>query len=352
MNKVLKTKLFIFSVVIFFITSSAQGDEIPTQKLCDISPVKQYHVKGVEGMIYHWEVEGGVIVSDNIHKDTILIQWNGLGDHNLSVYGEYEGCFTNKKQLLVELKNPPIVNLGPDVELCQGERFTFEVDTGYASVMWQDSSLGLWYTSNKTEKVWVKVSNNFGCEASDTANVLVHNLPILDLGKDTMLCGDSKLVLTAFNNANISPIYRWSINDAYGYPISLPQIEVDASNPGSYWVSVTDVNNCTNIDTINIIACDIKIEKNGIPTVFTPNGDGKNDYWKLDALTVAYPNAIVEVYDRWGRMVFRSKRGYPEPWNGRDKATGRPLPMNNYFYIIYPNKKGESVITGTVTIAR
>jgi gliding motility-associated-like protein len=303
-------------------------------------------------MIFHWEVIGGILVSEDKHNDTIRVQWNGIGDHRLSVYGEYQGCFTNRKELVVRLKNPPIVNLGPDVEMCQGESYTFEVDTGYTSVTWHDGSKGLWYTAKSTEDVWVKVTNRIGCEATDTAKVLVHSLPPVNLGPDTMLCGDAKILLTAYNDLNAGSVYQWSINDAYGYPVTTPDVTISADEPGMYWVKVTDVNNCSNYDTINIIACDKRIEKDGIPTVFTPNGDGKNDVWKLDALTQAYPNSIVEVYDRWGRLVFRSERGYPEPWNGRDRITGRPLPMNNYFYIIYPNKKGESVITGTVTIAR
>ncbi|MGC8825144.1 MAG: gliding motility-associated C-terminal domain-containing protein [Bacteroidales bacterium] len=322
------------------------------QEACAVSPVLEYHVAGIAGMKFHWEVVGGIIVSEDKYNDTIRVQWNGVGEYHLSVYGEYQGCFTDKRELVVRLKNPPIVNLGPDVEMCQGQRYTFEVDTGYASVEWQDGSKGLWYTADRAGDVWVKVKNTVGCEATDTAKVIVHDLPPVYLGPDSMLCGNAQITLNAYNDAQLAPVFEWNVTDAYGYPINSAQLTVTADNPGQYWVKVTDANNCSNYDTITIEPCNIVITKNGIPTVFTPNGDGKNDFWRLDALTIAYPNSVVEVYDRWGRRVFRSERGYPHPWDGRDKTTGRLLPMNNYFYIIYPNRKGEDVITGTVTIAR
>lgn len=322
------------------------------QEACVASTVMEYHVKGAPGMKFYWEVLGGIVVSEDIYNDTIRVQWNGIGEHRLSVYGEYEGCFTDKRDLVVRLGNPLKVSLGDDVEMCQGQRYTFSVDSGYASVTWLDGSTGLWYTADRAGDVWVKVTNSLGCEATDTAKVVVYDLPPVNLGPDTMLCGNARLTLTAYNDAQLAPVFQWSITDEYGYPLSSPDITVTADAPGIYWVKVTDANNCANYDTIVVKECNIKITRESIPTVFTPNGDGKNDTWRLDSVTRACPNVIVEVYDRWGRQVFRSERGYPEPWNGRDKTTGRLLPMSSYFYIIYPNKRGEDVITGTVTIAR
>ncbi len=344
----MRTKAYIIAFILLLAVQKTYSDT-RTQQICAVSPLVQYTIDGPEGMIFHWQVEGGVITSDNPKNDTIWVRWNGIGAHRISVYGEYEGCFTDKRDLNVDIKNPPIVTLGPDVHLCEGEKHTFEVDE-YASILWHDQSVGRWFTTGSSGQVWVRVTNSFGCSASDTANVIVHPLPFVDLGKDTMLCDNIKLTLDAYNPQNNNVVYEWNVTDAFGVQITEPAIQV--SSPGSYWVKVTDINNCSNYDTLMVKECNIKIRKEGIPTVFTPNGDGKNDVWKLDELQIAYPNAVVEVYDRWGRLVFKSDKGYPEPWDGKDKATRKDLPMNNYFYIIYPNKKGEDPITGTVSIAR
>jgi gliding motility-associated-like protein len=91
-----------------------------------------------------------------------------------------------------------------------------------------------------------------------------------------------------------------------------------------------------------------------IPNAFTPNGDGFNDYWVIGnrvtgTLGEFYPWAVVEVYNRAGELVYRSREGYPDPWDGR--SNGHRLPMDSYFYVIFLNN-GQPPVTGHVTIIR
>ncbi len=86
-----------------------------------------------------------------------------------------------------------------------------------------------------------------------------------------------------------------------------------------------------------------------IPSAFTPNGDGINDKWVIE-MTMLYPAAEVEIFDRWGTRVFFSK-GYDESqyWDGT--FNGSELTMDSYYYIINL-KNGAPRISGTVTIIR
>ncbi len=69
-----------------------------------------------------------------------------------------------------------------------------------------------------------------------------------------------------------------------------------------------------------------------IPTnVFTPNGDGHNDYFSLINLD-DYPNPTVKIYNRWGKLVYENE-SYQNDWDGGD------LPDGTYFYIVLPNNK-------------
>jgi gliding motility-associated-like protein len=80
---------------------------------------------------------------------------------------------------------------------------------------------------------------------------------------------------------------------------------------------------------------------------FSPNGDGINDYWRLDFLR-DYPNATIQVMNRLGHVVF-SSIGYNQPWDGRYK--GEILPVGTYYYIINL-KNGMPPIIGSITIIR
>jgi len=65
-------------------------------------------------------------------------------------------------------------------------------------------------------------------------------------------------------------------------------------------------------------------------------------------LDMFYPDCTIEVYDRWGVMIFKSK-GYSKPWDGRHN--GYSLPANSYHYIIDFNNGGR-ISSGQITIIK
>ena len=82
-----------------------------------------------------------------------------------------------------------------------------------------------------------------------------------------------------------------------------------------------------------------------IPNVFTPNGDGINDYWRAELVN---PDCFgdVQVYNRWGEVVYEANvRG--EGWDGR--VGGEDAPEGVYVYIL---KIGKIEKVGTITLVR
>ncbi|HXP52351.1 MAG TPA: gliding motility-associated C-terminal domain-containing protein, partial [Bacteroidia bacterium] len=87
-----------------------------------------------------------------------------------------------------------------------------------------------------------------------------------------------------------------------------------------------------------------------IPNAISPNGDGKNDVWRLDFIRSFYPNALVEIFNRWGEKVF-SNVGYNTQWDGT--YNGHPLPIAAYYYIITLNDpKYPDPFKGSVLLLR
>ncbi len=141
-------------------------------------------------------------------------------------------------------------------------------------------------------------------------------------------------------------------------PLTTQTITIDKTYGGdlvSVTVTVAELPSnidCSNSDTIRIIKCDTVFSKAAVPTAFTPNGDGYDDNWKIPGLNDQYKHAIVQVYDRWGRLVYQSTAGYPDPgWDGRD-ANGKYAPMDNYYYIINFNQNNIPSVVGSITIIR
>src|SRR5690606_26445105 len=101
---------------------------------------------------------------------------------------------------------------------------------------------------------------------------------------------------------------------------------------GVYQVMIVDANGCQQIAQIDMEFIDIKI-----PNVFTPNGDGENDYWPPSNYGVYYPNLITKIYDRYGRVVAELRKG--TTWDGR--YNGTELPTGDYWYVMKLNEPGD-----------
>jgi gliding motility-associated-like protein len=114
--------------------------------------------------------------------------------------------------------------------------------------------------------------------------------------------------------------------------------------PGTYTIEVYDQHNCLKTDTFTVNPS--IIDCINPPTAFTPDNDGINDTWVLDNIN-NYPNAIVQVYNKWGNLLYETTNGSYTPWDGYYE--GRRLPSATYYYIINLNN-GDAPYTGPVTI--
>ncbi len=88
---------------------------------------------------------------------------------------------------------------------------------------------------------YVTVTSANGCVSSDTLNLLLYPLPLVDLGNDTLMCDGSLLTLDVTSSGTS---YLWQDGSVNGiFTVSIP---------GLYWANVTDTNSCSEIDSINV----------------------------------------------------------------------------------------------------
>jgi gliding motility-associated-like protein len=145
--------------------------------------------------------------------------------------------------------------------------------------------------------------------------IFIKTPPVVELGNDTSLCEGQVMALDA---SLVNATYLWQ--DASTEPIYL------ATTTGYFYVDISQ-NNCHSFSDINLYACDPLID---MPNVFTPNGDGKNDFF-VPVFHQDIEMATMTIYDRWGKVMAENINAL-NGWNGNNN--GKHCSDGNYFYIL------------------
>ena len=180
---------------------------------------------------------------------------------------------------------------------------------------------------------------------SDTArfDVTIAPNPLVNLASEIRRFGDEVIVIE-LGNENPSYTYLWNPGTDLDDSTKSEPTTLTEENR-TYTLLVTDTNGCTFTDSILVVySPDIEV-----PSGFTPNSDGNNDVWNIQLLE-KYPNASVQIYNRWGQLLYEQPNGYSVPWDG--KYEGKELPIGTYYYIIDLKDSEAKPLTGPITIIR
>jgi len=313
-----------------------------TENACVNGPLYRYVASGSAGSLFSWSITNGTIVND--YNDTIYVDWGSqevTGKLELTE-SSVEGCVSVPVVLEVEVDGPDL-DLGDDIGTCEGESITIDPEGDFISYLWNDASTASDYTTDQEGWVSLEVTDIYGCKAADSIFVSVHELPEVDLGPDTTVCGDAGVVLDAGNDG---VFYTWSTGEFS------QEITIFMGGPEVVWVEVENEYGCVNSDTLLAKGCSFDFYFRDIPTAITPSdGNGLNDYWEIDKLA-SFSQAVVEIFDRWGTLVWRSEPGYSNPWDGRNMK-GNEMPMDSYHFVIQLNTgAGKDAVTGIITVIR
>ncbi|MBC7723050.1 MAG: gliding motility-associated C-terminal domain-containing protein, partial [Pedobacter sp.] len=180
----------------------------------------------------------------------------------------------------------------------------------------------------------IKDANN----CPDTARAtLVYkpNALTVNLGKDTAVCPGEIVVL----NPGTYPIYTWQ--DQSHNPT------FNALATGNYYVTVADKNGCTATDSVFVtVNCDDVF----FPTAFTPDGNGRNDYFGPLGNLAIVTDYTFQVFNRYGEIVFATNDAYKK-WNG--KANGNLQTGVFVWYANYSIRTRKNLFQkGTVLIVK
>ena len=222
---------------------------------------------------------------------------------------------------------------GADTSICFGTSAQLRA-TGGSSYAWGPASfLTSRLISNPVSvkptsdiSYTVTVSDTLGCPKAVAASIRILVVKVnANAGpRDTAVVVGQPLQL----NATGGTVYLWGTsqwlsNSRIASPVSLPQDNI------KYTVKVSNEFGCFDADSINV-----KVYKVApgiyVPTAFTPNGDGSNDFFRAISLGLKSLD-VFRIYNRWGQILFNDTSTESNGWDGSYKGN-RQEPATYVWY--------------------
>jgi gliding motility-associated-like protein len=239
---------------------------------------------------------------------------------------------------VLSVNEKPSPDLGPDKDLC-GNTLIRATPGAFSRYRWQDGSTNNTLLIHTTGIFWVTVTNTANCVGTDSLKInAILQAPVNFLKPLDSVCSLDKLQIESLKDYTG---YLWSTGGTE------KSIRVD--KPGNYWLTVTDANGCKARDTITVVAKECLTDVY-FPTGFTPNGDGKNDYFRA-LVPLSIQSFRLEVYHRDGHLVFQTTDP-DKKWDGTYKGVIYASQTFVWQCFYQLKDKPAAYKKGTVTLVR
>jgi gliding motility-associated-like protein len=180
---------------------------------------------------------------------------------------------------------------------------------------------------------------------SNTIALVVNPLPLFSLSPaDTIVTGGVSVQLRA-NVPGTGFSYTWNPADKLQPSTTLNPVTLPMQATTVFQLSVTSAGGCSSVKEA-IIKVNNQLY---MPAAFTPNGDGKNDLFRIPP-TVSFQLEAFTIFDRWGNKVFNTS-DISKGWNGT--YMGKPLRSSSFIFLITgKDNKGIVKQKGSVLLIR
>ena len=265
---------------------------------------------GAPGLAYLWST------GDTTQQITV----SASGIYSL-IATDQIGCQA-EDTLAVTFTSPPVIDLGPDTNLCDQAIFGLDADP-----------LGLylgatfaWSNGETTPAILVSESGDYevvveygqGCIGRDSIDIRLQFTPQVELGPDTFVCSNSAFALNADPQDQYPEAgFTWNTGEE-GSELLIP-------TTGTYRVTVE--NECGTAQDSIYIEINQGAPRIFIPNAFTPNRDGLNETFL--PVSIHMEDYTLTIFDRWGKVLFES-RDPSTGWDGTFR--GKPLPEGIFVY--------------------
>jgi len=249
------------------------------------------------------------------------------------------GCSSGESESVIIMNfEIPVLKITDPAPVCTPEtvdlsdpEITKGSTPGLFYTFWRDPEGAIVYDTPATAGAgtyFIKGTNQAGYFDIKPVIVVVKKKPIAYAGPDQLLEYEFETTLAADIGENETGL--WSLLSGSGEftDITDPKTVVTKLDKGEnilLW-AVTDSVCLPSQDSVII-----KVNNLVIPTLITPNMDGKNDYFVLRGINTLGLTQLI-IFDRRGKMVYKNDN-YDNSWNGVD-INNQNLPDDTYFYTL------------------
>ena len=222
----------------------------------------------------------------------------------------------------------------------------------FSSLLSNSSSLQRLELTTSGPQILILI-DSLGCKKEFPFLVPEPIIPTVALGNDTVIVAGDSLILGV--NIPIIPgaNYRWnpSLNHLN---VKSPFIQVAPVNTTVYRLEVISSNGCKATDVINVrVTQDIEVF---IPNVFSPNGDGVNDFFTIFASEIITEITSLRIFSRTGNLLFDGKSLVPGDemmgWDGKHRDQYMTSGVFIYQAVVKRRDGKLFPLQGTVTLVK
>ncbi len=307
---------------------------------------------------YQWTTTEGNILSGST---SLLANVDQAGSYTLVVTNLENGCSSTDEVIVGAEDNVPTsANIIATDPACFGDEngsihiesveggtppFLYSID---GENFYSQNEFGLLPSGNYP----IIIQDAIGCEWSTTAILDHPNELQVELGDNIVIeLGESAQLGLEINQ--LVDTFYWTQEPLLSCLDCFNPI-VSPTEQTSYNVTVVGENGCIETDAVTVFVS--KDRHVYIPSAFTPNGDGNNDFFMVYGDQMVEQVNTLKVFDRWGEHLFELNNFQPNSdpigWDGLFR--GRPLTPGVYVYFAEISFIDGLVETykGSVTIIR
>ena len=302
-----------------------------------------------DGTTIEWQSDPTILTTTEGERVTVQPTFKaGNGHQSIYTYvvSAYNATCDSKQtyQVNVKVDEPLKGTLAGVTPICEGTTSSVSAESYDAATYtwsWDGTPIALSAATTVTPAATTtyKVDMTRGmCSASDEIEIVVTTNPVI-LGIDSVGIRDRMIVMDP--NKGTGVFNFWLDGDVTH---STTNTLIKDISFATHVLNVVDENGCGSFFYFTMDPPEIYI-----PSYFSPNGDGINDHWVIGKLAEVYPNAVVNIYDRFGKLIAQYLGDNSEGWDGTYE--GQPLPSTDYWYMV-DIEEIEKQYTGHFTLMR